>query len=124
MVNGVDEPVFLDTKLLVYANVAESPVHDAALAAIETRYEVGIELWISRQVLREFLAVLSRPQRFHQNPKPISNVIERVRFFRRHFHVAEDGPAYGETPGPTAACQCSAANRFMTPTSWPQMQNV
>ena len=36
MVNGVDEPVFLDTNILVYANVAESPLHDAALAAIET----------------------------------------------------------------------------------------
>jgi hypothetical protein len=43
MVNGVDEPVFLDTKILVYANVAESPVHDAALAAIEpgTKWELS-----------------------------------------------------------------------------------
>jgi predicted nucleic acid-binding protein len=36
MVNGVDEPVFLDTNILVYANVAESPLHNTALAAIET----------------------------------------------------------------------------------------
>jgi len=95
MVNGGDEAVFLDTNILVYANVAESPLHDAALAAIETRYEVGIELWISRQILREFLAVLSRPQRF-TNPRPVSTLIERVRFFENHLHVAEDGPAVTE----------------------------
>jgi predicted nucleic acid-binding protein len=95
MVNGVGEPVFLDTNILVYANVAESPVHDAALAAIETRYERGIELWISRQILREFLAVLSRPQRF-TNPRPISTLIERVRFFENHFHIAKDGPRVTE----------------------------
>lgn len=95
MVIGAGEPVFLDTNILVYANVAESPLHDAALAAIETSYEVGIELWISRQVLREFLAVLSRPQRF-ANPMPISTLIERVHFFERYFRVAEDGPRVTE----------------------------
>ncbi len=58
------EPVFLDTNVLVYANVAESPFHPRALSAIETRYDSGIELWTSRQVLREFLATLTRPQSF------------------------------------------------------------
>jgi len=70
---------FWITNILVYANVAESPVHDAALAAIETRYEVGIELWISRQVLREFLAVLRSPTAFHQS-KAHLNAANPIRF--------------------------------------------
>ncbi len=58
------DPVFLDTNVLVYANVAESPFHQATITAIETRYASGVGLWISRQILREFLATLSRPQAF------------------------------------------------------------
>jgi len=35
------EPVFLDTNVLVFANVAEAPLHELAHEAIETRYNVG-----------------------------------------------------------------------------------
>ena len=89
------DPVFLDTNVLVYANVEESPFHEAAFTAIETRYTAGIVLWISRQVLREFLATLSRPQRF-TNPRPVSTMIERVRFFQGRFQIAEDNPQVTE----------------------------
>jgi predicted nucleic acid-binding protein len=54
------EAVFLDTNVLIYANVAESPFHQIALRAVESRARAGVELWISRQVLREYLAVLTR----------------------------------------------------------------
>lgn len=91
MTNGGADRVFLDTNVLVYANAAEAPLHQVALRAIETRYDAGVELWISRQVLREYLATFSRPQRF-MNPRPIATVIERVRFFQIRFLVAEDGP--------------------------------
>ncbi|MBI3301165.1 MAG: type II toxin-antitoxin system VapC family toxin [Deltaproteobacteria bacterium] len=91
MTNGDGDRIFLDTNVLVYANAAESPLHQIALSAIETRYDAGVELWISRQVLREYLATFSRPQRF-MNPRPIATVIERVRYFQNRFRVAEDGP--------------------------------
>ncbi|MEQ8467959.1 type II toxin-antitoxin system VapC family toxin [Coleofasciculus sp. E1-EBD-02] len=89
MMNGVDNAVFLDTNVLVYANVEESLFHQSALEAIQTRYEAGIDLWISRQVLREYLTTLTRPQAF-VNPRPVEIVIARVRFFQDHFRVAED----------------------------------
>jgi len=58
------EPVFLDTNILVFANVAEAPLHELAHEAIETRYNAGTELWITRQILRGYLSTLSRPQTF------------------------------------------------------------
>jgi len=73
----------------VYANVSESPFHQAALQAIQNQYDAGITLWISRQVLREFLMTLSRPQAFI-NPRPVAIVIERTRFFQTQFRVADD----------------------------------
>lgn len=92
MTNGDGDRVFLDTNILVYANAAEAPLHQIALIAIETRYEAGVELWVSRQVLREYLVTFSRPQKF-MNPRPISTVVERIRYFQSRFRVAEDNSA-------------------------------
>lgn len=89
MTIGVANSVFLDTNILVYANVSESPFHQAALQTIQNQYDAGITLWISRQVLREFLMTLSRPQAFI-NPRPVAIVIERTRFFQTQFRVADD----------------------------------
>ena len=92
MTNGEGDRVFLDTNILVYANAIEAPLHQVALSAIETRYEAGVELWLSRQILREYLVTFSRPQKF-MNPRPISTVVERVRYFQNRFRVAEDNSA-------------------------------
>ena len=67
------------TNVLVYGNVASAPLHDIALETIRTYYRQA-ELWISRQVLREYLATLSRPQAF-TSPKPVTTLVERVRYF-------------------------------------------
>lgn len=89
MMIGDANAMFLDTNVLVYANVSESPLHEVALQAIQSQYDAGIELWINRQVLREFLRTLTRPQAF-VNPRPVATVIERVRFFQTQFRVADD----------------------------------
>jgi predicted nucleic acid-binding protein len=95
MVIGVANAIFLDTNILVYANVSESPFHQAALEKIQNLYDTEIDLWISRQVLREFLMTLTRPQAF-VNPQPVAIVLERVRFFQTQFQVAEDTPEVTE----------------------------
>ena len=57
-----DNPLFIDTNILVYANVVETPFHEQALAAINAAHEAGRTIWISRQVIREYLVTLTRPQ--------------------------------------------------------------
>ena len=89
MTNGEGEPVFLDTNILVYANIAEAPFHEAALEAIRTHEQAGSSLWVSRQVLREYLAVLTRAGAFDR-PIPKKTLITQVRFFTDRFQVAED----------------------------------
>ena len=89
--------VSIDTNVLVYANVMESPLHQLAIKTIQSYYDIGTELWISRQVLREYIAVLTRPQIF---AKPVSVsvsvVADRIRFFQSHFQVAEENPQITE----------------------------
>ncbi|MFN6562346.1 MAG: type II toxin-antitoxin system VapC family toxin [Nostoc sp. ChiSLP01] len=89
MTIGEGDPVFLDTNILVYASQIQSPFHQPAMEAIQGFYDAGVELWISRQVLREYLATLTRPQQF-VNSLPIAIVIQDLRYFYNRFQVAED----------------------------------
>jgi predicted nucleic acid-binding protein len=87
-----DRALFIDTNVLVYANVATAPFHNAALKALQEAHQAGRPLWISRQVLREFIAARTRPQTFAQPSTP-AVVIERVKYFESHFEIADDTPA-------------------------------
>ena len=81
---------FVDTNVLVYANQAGSRHHADALALLGKFETSAAPLWISGQVLREYLAVVTRPQA-DAPALPMSAAIERVRFFVQRFWVAEDG---------------------------------
>ncbi|HEC12986.1 MAG TPA: PIN domain-containing protein [Acidiferrobacteraceae bacterium] len=86
------EPLFVDTNILIYANVATAPLHEQALNAIKAAHQAERPLWISRQVLREFIAARTRPQTFAQPSTP-DIVIERVRYLEERFQVADDTAA-------------------------------
>ena len=83
------EPLFVDTNVLIYANVAKAPLHEQALNAIKSAHRAERPMWISRQVLREFIAARTRPQTFAQPSTPEA-VIERVRYLEERFQVADD----------------------------------
>ncbi|MCY7391772.1 MAG: VapC toxin family PIN domain ribonuclease, partial [Leptolyngbyaceae cyanobacterium CAN_BIN12] len=86
-----DRPVFVDTNVLVYANVLAYPLHSVAVECIQSFIDAEIELWLSRQVLREFITAVTRPQTYG-NPQPIGVVVTRVQTFQAQFRVAEDNP--------------------------------
>jgi len=80
--------LFIDTNILVYANVVETPFHQQALATINAAHDSGRTIWISRQVIREYLVTLTRPQAFDNLPK--ATVLEQVNQFIERFQVADD----------------------------------
>ena len=84
--------MFVDTNVLVKARILEAPDHEVARASLENALE-GIEtVCISRQVLREYLAVVTRPQTW---PVAITRdaALEDVQRLAATFEVLEDGPA-------------------------------
>ena len=85
-----DNAIFIDTNILVYANVIETPFHEQALAAVNAAHHAGRTIWISRQIIREYLVTLTRPQTFDNLPK--ATVFEQVNQFRNRFEVADDMP--------------------------------
>jgi predicted nucleic acid-binding protein len=89
------DPVFVDTNVLVYATqrghgVSATSRHLAAAAALRQRNEEGVPLVLSRQVLREYLAVVTRPQGTGSS-LPVAEAAKDVRRFAQLFRILEDG---------------------------------
>ena len=83
------DPVFVDTNVLIYATRRTASEHAAALAALARLEGEGRALWISLQILREYLAAVTRPQA--TSPAlPMTTAIADVRRFQQVFYVAED----------------------------------
>lgn len=86
------DPVILDTNVLIYANTVGSSFRAAAQQAISGHAQAGDTLWISRQIMREYPAALSRPQGI-LIPVPLPKLIADVQRFQTEYTVAEDGPS-------------------------------
>ena len=84
--------MFVDTNVLVKGRILEAPGHAAAREELETAFGDSEPLRISRQVLREYLAVVTRRQ-----PWAVGITLEvalaDVARFKDAFEVLEDGPA-------------------------------
>ena len=85
------DPVFVDTNVLIYATRRTASEHAAAQAALARLEGEGHSLWISLQVLREYLAAVTRPQA-KSSALPMGTAIADVRRFQQVFYVAEDRP--------------------------------
>jgi len=85
-------PLFLDTNVLVYASVKEAPEHVVVRGFVEKQLALGTPLFISRQVLREYLAVLSRPQP-NRNPVPKAELLAWLATWRDRCQVLDDNAA-------------------------------
>jgi predicted nucleic acid-binding protein len=88
MTTAAADPIFLDTNILVYSTVDASPFYDRTRAAIADYEANQTPLWISRQVIREYLATLARPR----VGIPITDLTAAIRQFEVRFQVAEEGP--------------------------------
>jgi predicted nucleic acid-binding protein len=91
----VVEPVFVDTNILVFATQAaqsgrSSMAHAAAKRILMEYQHRGVSLWVSRQILREYLAVVTRPQASTTSIS-VPQAIADVRRFAQRFELAEDG---------------------------------
>jgi predicted nucleic acid-binding protein len=86
-----DNAVFVDTNILVAASDRGAPFHAECMKTLARLRASSAELWISRQVIREFLATLSRPQVWgaDMDGGSLADYAERLLKFYR---VAEENP--------------------------------
>lgn len=83
------DPVFLDTNVLVYVSRPTAPEHAVAQRILGQLEADGGALWISQQVFREYLSVITRPQAT-ASALPMATALADVRRFRASFEIAED----------------------------------
>jgi predicted nucleic acid-binding protein len=81
--------VFCDTNIVLRFTIREMPEHTLMRAAVGRLLAGDAELWISRQVIREFCAVLTRPQTF---AVPLSGaaVVAFARSLPTSFRIADE----------------------------------
>jgi predicted nucleic acid-binding protein len=90
MTTGAGKPsLFVDTNVLVYASLVHSPLSTNAQQTLRAHKRAGADIWISRQIIREFLATLTRPQVFAY-PTSTTSLRAEVELFTRQYHIAED----------------------------------
>ena len=116
MPTPVADGVFADTNVWVNAAVLTAPRHAQAVVAVG-RPATGA-LWTSRQVVREFLAVMSRPQTFFPGNVPMSDILNRARLIELQCRVAEDGPDVANSCTTCWRSATRAENRSTMQTSW------
>ena len=82
---GVSE-LFVDTNILIYATNSFSPWHRLASDRLQDLRRLGIDLVISTQIVREYLAVASRSSITTGSPR-ISEMLDNVQVFRAQFRL-------------------------------------
>ena len=80
---------FVDTNILLRATIEGFPLYEEAKQLIYNQREIGTELWVSRQVIREYIAQATRPQSFAK-PLPMERVDHQIRIISRLFMVADE----------------------------------
>jgi predicted nucleic acid-binding protein len=89
MTTSSSDRVFVDTNVLIYAHLLQSPLHRAALQRLEALEQAGSELWISRQTLREFLMATTTPGYLTETIS-IDALLTDLRHMLGRFRIAED----------------------------------
>ena len=88
--------MFVDANVLVNARALGAPDHDSAIARLNRALDGGESISISRQILREYLAVLTRPQTWRVAVTR-EEALDDVDRMSRAFSLLEDGPEVTET---------------------------
>ena len=87
--------MFIDTNFLVNASILEAPDHEDARERLERAFQDPEPLRISRQIIREFLAVVTRPQAW-QTTILLDDALDAANGLIDTFEILEDGPAVTE----------------------------
>ncbi len=78
--------LFVDTNILVYATNSFSPWHLLATERLQEHRRYGVDLVISTQIVREYLAVASRSSITTGAPR-VYEMLDNVQLFRTQFRV-------------------------------------
>ena len=88
--------MFIDTNVLVQSRSIKAPEYFLARAMLVRASAETDPLRISRQVMREYLAVVTRPQSWSA-PVAMTDALDDLDRLIRAFDILEDGPEVTDT---------------------------
>lgn len=86
------DKAFVDTNVLLRAIHTSMPLHSEADLLITTARQNDYELWVSRQVIREYIAQATRPD-ILAHPLDAAQIRAKVNTIRATFRVADETDA-------------------------------
>ena len=89
-------PMFIDTNVLVNSRILEAPDHHVARSRLERAFRESDPLTISRQVVREYLSVVTRPQ-IWAVAMAREDALDDANRLISSFEILEDGPLVTES---------------------------
>ena len=84
--------MFIDTNVLVLARFRTAPTHEVARVALARVVHGDEPVRISRQILREYLSTVTRPQSW-STPLPMTEALRDLTVLGSAFEILEDGPS-------------------------------
>jgi predicted nucleic acid-binding protein len=87
-----DDGLFVDTNVLIYATRPASPWHSQAIEALTAEIDQGVPIIISPQILREYLAAVTRPAP-DNSTTPLADALSNVAAFRSAYRVVDESLA-------------------------------
>jgi predicted nucleic acid-binding protein len=81
-----DKGIFIDTNVLIYANNRESPLCEVARETLDELTRRGTTLFVSNQIIREYLVIMTRPG-FIEKPIPLESAIEDTKRMMKEFNL-------------------------------------
>ncbi|GAB4432141.1 MAG: type II toxin-antitoxin system VapC family toxin [Anaerolineae bacterium] len=83
---------FVDTNVLLRAMVPQMAMHEACEELLRAMWTGQVELWISRQIIREYLVQVTHPNTFVV-PLTVEQISHQVETLLSIFQVADDTAA-------------------------------
>jgi predicted nucleic acid-binding protein len=85
----MDARAFVDTNVLLRALMPQLPLHKPCEALIQKMWTDSVELWINRQIIREYLVQALHPNTFSP-PLTVAQVTPQISLITALFRTADE----------------------------------
>lgn len=90
-----DRPILIDSNILIYASTPAADLHARALQALDHLEATTTHIWISPQILREFLVHMTRADIL--GTRTVADVVDQAQRLSQHFRVADESERVRES---------------------------
>ncbi len=85
-----DDGILVDTNVLLTATTPARPLHRVALTVLDEWPQQGTPLWVSGQILREYLVVATRPPEVNGLGLEVETALANIAMLRSRLRLLDE----------------------------------